>query len=163
VARLACVAVLGVLIAGCGGDDTKTVTETQTRTGVLQGTNQRVLAAPGSHGPRYFETPSHNIGCYISRHDARCDIRERSWSPPPEPKSCKKIGLDYGQGIVVGPNRAEFVCAGDTSLGGPGLLGYGRSARRGPIGCLSTRAGITCANDENKHGFFLSRQRYRLF
>jgi hypothetical protein len=174
VARLACVAILGMLLAGCGGDDTTTVTETQpsAQTGSAPATSGpqatvttlKAAAVPAAnHGPHYFETPTHNIGCYLSRHDARCDIRERSWSPPPEPNSCKKIGLDYGQGIVVGPHRAEFVCAGDTSFGGPGLLSYGRSARRGPIGCLSTRAGIICRNDENKHGFFLSRQRYRIF
>src|SRR4029078_7485935 len=81
----------------------------------------------GNHGPHYFETPSHNIGCYVSAHDARCDIRKHDWTPPPEPKSCIKIGLDYGQGLVGGPNRAEFVCAGDTSPRGPALLRSGHS------------------------------------
>ena len=177
--RLACAAVLLALaLAGCGGD-TKTVTETQTQgtstaeqttastTATLGGatvTTEQPPAVPaGNHGPHYFETPSHNIGCYLSAHDARCDIRERDWSPPPEPKSCIKFGVDYGQGIAVGPNRAEFVCAGDTSLGGPGLLGYGHSARRGPIYCVSATAGITCRNADTGHGFFLSRARYRIF
>jgi hypothetical protein len=122
-----------------------------------------LLAFAGNHGPHYFETPSHNIGCYLSRHDARCDIRQRDWSPPPEPKSCIKFGVDYGQGLVVGPNHAEFVCAGDTVLGGPGLLGYGHSARRGSIFCVSRSAGITCRNADNGHGFFLARARYRIF
>jgi uncharacterized protein DUF6636 len=170
--RLACAAILLALgLAGCGGD-TKTVTETQTSprgvtTTTAQGntvTEQRLAPVPaGNHGPHYFETPSHNIGCYLSAHDVRCDIRERDWNPPPEPKSCIKIGLDYGQGLVVGQNRAEFVCAGDTALGGPGLLGYGHSARRGSIYCISRTAGITCRNAGNGHGFFLSRARYRLF
>jgi hypothetical protein len=176
--RLVCLALLVVLVplAGCGGDDTKTVTEAQTQASpthsqatTVQGTASAPVAteakapAPGGHGPHYFETPSHNIGCYISRHDARCDIRERSWSPPPEPASCKKIGLDYGQGIVVGPHRAEFVCAGDTSLGGPGLLGYGHSAQRGTILCVSRVVGMTCRNTAIGHGFFLSRASYRIF
>ena len=169
-------------IAGCGGDTT-TVTETQTQsTGVqTQSTTPQTTTTPsgatvtvspppklqavpaGNHGPHYFETPSHNIGCYLSAHDARCDIRERDWSPPPEPKSCIKFGVDYGQGIAVGPSGAEFVCAGDTTLGGPGLLGYGHSARRGSIFCISRPAGITCRNADNGHGFFLARARYRIF
>jgi hypothetical protein len=174
--RLACLALLSaLLLAACGGDDTSTVTETRTETATTETATSaqasesgapiaRAAAVPkGDHGPRYFETPSHNIGCYLSRHDARCDIRERSWSPPPEPASCKKIGLDYGQGLVVGPNRAEFVCAGDTSLGGAAVLAYRHSSRRGSITCVSRTAGITCRNEANGHGFFLSRSTYRLF
>jgi Family of unknown function (DUF6636) len=175
--RLACAAILLALgVAGCGSD-TKTVTETQPATqatstagtktvpkvtATIEGQNVP-LAPAGNHGPHYFQTPSKNIGCYLSAHDVRCDIRERDWTPPPEPKSCIKIGLDYGQGLVVGQHGAEFVCAGDTTLGGPGLLGYGHSARRGSIYCVSRQAGITCVNDDNGHGFFLSRARYRLF
>ena len=161
------VALLVLVIAGCGGD-TATVTETQTQSqtqgGSTAGTGITQLSVPaGNHGPHYFETPSHNIGCYVSVHDARCDIRERDWSPPPEPKSCSKYGVDYGQGLVVGPNRAEFVCAGDTTLGGPGLLGYGHSARRGSIFCVSRTTGIVCRNADSGHGFFLARARYRIF
>jgi hypothetical protein len=168
-ARLACGSLLLALLAfaGCGGNDDATTTVTHATT-VTQGAGnaqtQRPLAVPaGNHGPHYFETPSHNIGCYLSQHDARCDIRDRDWSPPPEPKSCIKFGVDYGQGLVVGPNNAEFVCAGDTVLGGPGLLGYGHSARRGSIFCVSRSAGITCRNADNRHGFFLARARYRIF
>jgi hypothetical protein len=183
-ARLAsgiCLLVLVLALAGCGGG-TKTVTETRTQPSTGgETTNQGSTTAPettaggggattiavpkgqGNYGPHYFETPSHNIGCYIDSHSARCDIRSRTWSPPPEPASCKKIGLDFGQGVVVGPHRSEFVCAGDTSLGGRAVLGYGSSARRETIACVSQPAGVTCTNSANGHGFFLSRQRYRLF
>ncbi len=170
---LACAALLAALIlAGCGGGGTKTVTETQpagpetTTTGSTSSTTAPTtptVTIAGNQGPRYFETPSHNIGCYVSAHDARCDIRERAWSPPPEPASCRKIGLDYGQGIVVGPHRAEFVCAGDTALGGHAVLGYGQAAVRGSIQCRSAANGITCTNLGNGHGFFLSRESYRTF
>ena len=185
---LALIFALGALaLAGCGGGGNETVPDTAvTTTGVPEAgttttssvatttgtatqstaTTEQALAqaaAQGNHGPRYFETPSHNIGCYVDRHAARCDIRERSWSPPPEPKSCIKIGLDFGQGLVVGQHRAEFVCAGDTSLGGKAVLGYGQSTRRGSIVCLSEQRGITCRNNAIAHGFFLSRERYRIF
>ena len=144
-------------------------TETQTQAAAPQGTKTapatgtKAHAASVGRGPRYFETPSHNIGCYVSAHDARCDIRQRSWSPPAEPKSCIKIGLDYGQGIVVGPNGAEFICAGDTVLGGPVVLPYRSSAQRGTLLCISKTIGMKCRNTANGHGFLLSRERYRIF
>jgi hypothetical protein len=160
--RFACAAVLLVLgAAGCGGGDDATTTATQ---GAIKGQTQRLLAVPeGNHGPHYFETPSHNIGCYLDSKSVRCDIREREWSPPPKPQYCIKAGVDWGQGVAVGAHRASVVCAGDTTLGGTGLLGYGHSARRGPIFCVSRPAGITCRNADTGHGFFLSRARYRLF
>jgi hypothetical protein len=163
---------IALVLAGCGGgSDTSTRTEshggaaTTAGTASGAGTQQpRPLSVPaGNHGPHYFEAPSHNIGCFVSAHDARCDIRERSWSPPPKPRSCIKIGLDYGQGIAVGPDGAEFVCAGDTVLGGPVVLPYRSSAQRGTILCISKTNGMRCRNTANGHGFLLSRERYRIF
>jgi uncharacterized protein DUF6636 len=172
--RLACAAALVVLaLAGCGGD-TKTVTETRAQAQAqsltpttAQGntvTVQRSAPIPsGNQGPHYFETPSHNIGCYLDSKSVRCDIRERDWTPPSKPQYCIKAGVDWGQGVAVSSHRASVVCAGDTTLGGPGLLGYGHSSRRGPIYCTSRTTGITCRNADTGHGFFLSRARYRLF
>jgi hypothetical protein len=187
VRRLAPVACLAAqLIAGCGGG-TKTVTETTTQAqatgattptsvaettvtattpeGTTTATTPVLHASPaGNHGPHYFETPSHNIGCYMDSHSVRCDIRQRTWSPPPKPQYCIKAGVDWGQGVGVGSSgRATIVCAGDTTLGGPGLLGYGNTSQRGVIVCASARAGMTCRNTATSHGFFLSRETYRLF
>lgn len=170
---------LSALIAGCGGG-AKTVTETQTQppsgsettgstTGPTTGTSATTIAQTtiphptGDHGPVYFETPSHNIGCYVDATSGRCDIRQRGWAPPPEPRYCLKAGVDWGQGLVVGHRRAEFVCAGDTALGGKAVLGYGQSSEHGQFICLSQPSGITCANTQNRHGFFLSRETYRIF
>jgi hypothetical protein len=172
VPRLACAALLlGLVLAGCGSD-TKTVTQTQTQAGTqTQGasasgppTASAAATVPaGNHGPHYFETPSHNIGCYLDSKSVRCDIREHDWTAPPKPQYCIKAGVDWGGGVSVATHRASIVCAGDTTLGGPGLLGYGHSARRGPIYCISRTAGITCRNADTDHGFFLSRASYRLF
>ena len=175
---LACgAALLALALAGCGGGST-TVTRTETTPATATaggsttagGAKTATVAAPhapavpaGNHGPHYFETPSHNIGCYLDAHSARCDIRQRDWSPPPEPAYCKKAGVDFGQGLAVGANRAQFVCAGDTTLGGPAILPYRRSAQRGTILCVSRVAGMTCTNTATNHGFFLSRAAYRLF
>jgi Family of unknown function (DUF6636) len=175
----ACAAAL--LLIGCGGG-TKTVTKVETQGTSSTPTETTITATTatettvtataaavpqpspgGNHGPHHFETPSHNIGCFVSAHDARCDVREHSWSPPPEPRYCIKAGVDWGGGLVVGPHRAQFVCAGDTTLGGPAVLGYGHTTQRGSIVCASARAGMTCSNGANGHGFFVSRDSYRLF
>src|SRR4051794_9185782 len=142
--RLACAAItLALVLAGCGSD-TKTVTETQPQAGTqTQGasttgppTASAAAAVPArEQGPHSFEPPSHNIGCSLDSESVRCDTRERDWTPPPKPRYCIKAGVDWGQGVAVAAHRASIVCAGDTTLGGPGLLGYGHSARRGPIYC----------------------------
>jgi hypothetical protein len=184
-ARLAlaiCVTALATGIAACGGGGggSKTVTETKTETHAQTVETTQTATTPtstsvttttatplpsthGKRGPHYFETPSHNIGCFLSQDGPRCDIRERSWSPPPEPASCKKFGVDYGQGIALSSRRADFVCAGDTALGGNATLGYGQSAQRGAFVCDSEQKGITCRDVDTGHGFFMSRESYRIF
>src|SRR5688572_24642381 len=168
-----------IVIAGCGddeGDDTVTVTETggesvsvETNTDTAETVDSETepIDTPpvdeGNHGPKYFQTPSGNIGCYIDAQAARCDIRNRSWEPPPGDPAEKNCELDYGQGIVVSEDHAEFVCAGDTSLGGPNTLPYGQTSQRGRFVCESEPDGVTCSHLENGHGFFLSKESYRIF
>lgn len=107
-----------------------------------------------------FSTPSGNIGCAMDVGYVRCDIRERSWEPPPEPADCE---LDYGQGIELGEDgKASFICAGDTTLGAEEVLDYGETSRVGAFRCVSAAAGITCQADSG-HGFFLSKQAYELY
>ena len=108
-----------------------------------------------------FQSPSHNIGCVISGQGARCDIRHRSWDPPPTPPSCE---LDYGFGLTVDRHgKGAFVCAGDTVLGQGHVLDYGDSLRRGRFRCASKHSGVKCVNKRNGHGFKLSRQRAKRF
>jgi hypothetical protein len=140
------------LLAGCGDDDETTVT--------VQETIEETSEDPATEGPNHFQSPSGNIGCYLDAKHARCDIRKRDWKPTPSPQPCE---LDYGQGIVLDATHAEFVCAGDTALGGPKTLGYGETAQRGPFVCDSEEDGITCSHTGNGHGFFLSREKFRLF
>ena len=93
----------------------------------------------------FFNSPSGNIGCVIGKTGARCDIRERSWHPPPKPSWCH---LDWGQGLSIAGHQA---------------LGYGRSIQRGRFRCASRTSGIRCVNRRNGHGFKLSRQQRRRF
>ena len=112
-----------------------------------------------------FNSPSGNIGCIVgSSYGARCDIRNKDWSRGPRPKGCPKI-VDWGQGLIVGKTgKGHLVCAGDTALsnGGP-KLAYGKSRTVGRFKCTSRPSGMTCKNTNNGHGFFLSKQKYRVF
>lgn len=108
-----------------------------------------------------FTSPSGNVGCYIDPTTVRCDIAERDWSPPPRPADCE---FDYGQGIALSHGeKAAFVCAGDTALGGGEPLAYGRSISAGALQCDSAESGITCRDVETWHGFSIAREAYRVF
>jgi hypothetical protein len=112
----------------------------------------------------FFESPSRNLGCVILDGTARCDIIVRSWTPPARPSACPHI-VDFGQGLEVargGP--ARFVCAGDTSLDPHApILAYGQRTARRSLECTSRITGMTCRSSRSGHGFFISRQGYRLF
>ena len=118
-------------------------------------------AAAEAGAAGFFQSPSGNIGCAISRHDVRCDIREHDWTAPPKPSWCE---LDWGSGVAVGHHgRAEIVCAGDTTLGVGRHLAYGDAIERGRFRCVSRMTGMRCRNRRNDHGFVLSRERLRRF
>lgn len=171
--------VAAVLLLGCGsGDGTVTVTETSmqstpsstagstattsdsettstTADGGTPAADQTVTKLTG------FTSPTGNIGCYIDRESVRCDIGDRDWAPPPAPRSCD---LDYGQGIELrAGGAAAFVCAGDTALGGDGVLDYGSSIAAGLLRCESEESGMSCRDTETGRGFRISKQGYEIF
>lgn len=169
-----------LVLTGCGGG-TKTVVETVTApattpttpptapttptTPVTTPTAPEPTPATNTVHRSFFRTPSANIGCVLAGGVARCDIKERDWSPPPEPASCRKFDLDYGQGLNVGNvGMAEFVCAGDTALNPTGpVVPYGTDSQVGRFTCASREDGVTCTNTATSHGFFIARDRYRIF
>lgn len=112
-----------------------------------------------------FQTPSGNIACVVGDDGARCDIADRSWNAP-RPAGCP-AEMDYGQGLAVsdeddGPGTV--VCAGDTTMNPQApVLGYGESTSVGDFTCTSEEAGVTCLDDGDGRGFFISKQSYRLF
>jgi len=110
-------------------------------------------------------TPTKNIGCAITEEngypEARCDIADRRWTPPPKPASCN---LDFGYTVAVpARGKGRFGCASDTALGSGPVLPYGHGVRLGRFECVSQRSGVTCKNMDTRHGFFLSRETVRLF
>lgn len=108
-----------------------------------------------------FGSPSANIGCALDDREARCDLAERSWDPPPPPDDCE---LDWGQGIsVTSEGQSQFVCAGDTTLGADRVLPYGERLRAGELLCASTREGMACVHLGTGGGFRVARESYELW
>ena len=107
-----------------------------------------------------FKTPSRNIYCAAGG-GLRCDIRSGVRPRPAHPSSCT---VDYGQGVELSRRgRAKYVCAGDTVLGlNVPTLRYGQTWSRGGVTCTSRSTGLTCRNKSGR-GFFMSRERTRLF
>jgi hypothetical protein len=151
--------------ASTGGTLTLTAPVTTPRTTTTAATNptQHPSASTTVHLTS-FRSPTGNIGCVMLDGTARCDISHRSWAPPSRPASCPQE-VDFGQGLIVGRTGAGgFVCAGDTALDPTGTaLHYGTASVEGTFTCVSATSGVTCTNGADGHGFFISRQSYRLF
>jgi hypothetical protein len=120
-----------------------------------------ISAADAQAGFRFFHSPSGNIGCAIGGGQARCDIKQHSWSAPPKPSNCP---LDWGYGLIVSRSGSgHFFCGGDTVFGAGGVLPYGSSASQGDFFCRMRESGVECLNRSSEHGFVLSRESTRRF
>jgi hypothetical protein len=164
------------VLAGCSGQHTSTGTPSPTlsRAGMPDVSAENPASAVTGQKatptvenddavtvPVSFTSPSGNVACFISATDARCDILDRDWTPPSRPADCQ---FGYGQGITMSAGGvAEFVCAGDTTLGTGQPLPYGESVSAGALRCDSTESGITCRDTESGRGFALSREGYEIF
>jgi hypothetical protein len=119
-----------------------------------------------------FRTPTHNIVCV---HNASgksppfvgCGIRS-GLRPTPAPITCREGDQTNDRMSLQATGRAGVgLCSGDPGpfldeAGAP-VLAYGKTWRGGPgFSCVSTFAGLTCRNRQ-AHGFFLSKQSYRVF
>jgi hypothetical protein len=121
----------------------------------------------------YFKTPSGNIVCYhapgrvdMSTAFVACGIKSKLRPPPPR-KPCVDGGYAGDRITLMERGRPSVpACAGDPgALVGERaarVLAYGRTWRGDGLRCSSAFTGLTCRNRIG-HGFFLSRERYRLF
>ncbi len=107
-----------------------------------------------------FRMPSKNIACGVLTGFGptvlRCDIF--SGLRPPPARRCE---LDW-VGVSMAKKAATPTCAGDTVLDPKApVLAYGSVWKHGIFTCLSSWAGLSCANAAG-HGFFLSRERWQV-
>ena len=129
--------------------------------GLVAATAPAAEAAPLTSAK--FRTPSRNIGCAFSRPSSssaylRCDILS---GLRPEPR--RACDFDWVGLALTGRGRGRPNCGSDTVYAPRApVLRYGRTWRRGPFRCVSRRRGLRCTN-RAAHGFFLSRQRWRVY
>ncbi|MBV9309261.1 MAG: hypothetical protein JOZ73_00415 [Solirubrobacterales bacterium] len=141
-----------------------------TATKTSRGASSSPSTNPTTSGPTAtlhlaaFQSPSGNIGCIVAGGTARCDIKQRSWTPPPRPPGCPSQ-VDFGQGLQVGGDDVgHLVCAGDTALNpSAAKLAYGTRSEIGSLRCDSATSGMTCTDAATGHGFFIASQSYRGF
>lgn len=114
----------------------------------------------------FFRTPSRNIGCAYAKlagepASLRCDVLSGFKPTPPRPRGCD---LDWAYAVVMNKTgRPRHLCAGDTAVDPRArILPYGATWSRDGFRCVSGATGLTCRNLSG-HGWFLSRQRSRLF
>jgi hypothetical protein len=173
--RLLCAALLAgalLILAGCGSSEDNGGTTTTTGGSVTTESGTQAQAASlnsardsglkPSVGNLYeFVSPSKNIGCVLDPQGARCDIREYTWKNPPKPASCE---FDWGGTLhVSGKHAGEIGCISDSAAGGKDTLAYGTYVQNKRLRCTSQTSGMTCKNLRTGHGFFVSRERYRVF
>jgi hypothetical protein len=127
-----------------------------------------VIPATSSAAFIGFSADKGNIGCAMSTFgssaEVRCDIRVRSWDPPPRPAACDDSFGDYGQGMFVTKRgtKGRYVCAGDTALGMTPTLRPGAVRRLAGFTCTVRAKSVRCRN-AGGHGFEIGRNINRAF
>ncbi|MFP5022096.1 hypothetical protein [Pseudonocardia phyllosphaerae] len=107
-----------------------------------------------------FRTPSGNIACRLDGSGARCDVTNRTWTPPTD--DCP-VGDGTDAGLVINGGSARASCGGAAVGPGTAELGYGERLTRGDVTCVSRRAGVECRDGRTGHGFTAARASYRIY
>jgi hypothetical protein len=124
-----------------------------------------VAAAGASSSITPFRTPSKNIYCAWDHLSGtpqllRCDVQQLAHKAP-KPRGCQ---FEAGSSFGMNPTgRAAVLCVSDAVYDAHArVLPYGKTRRFGPFKCTSKTSGLRCSN-RSRHGFFLNRDRYKLF
>ena len=116
--------------------------------------------------PPTFETPSHNILCWVSETMTGCQIVDYTYSVSPLPPECKS-GQYPGGFMLMSGQPAKLSC-NDTPPGtyngirGHRTLDYGQSQTAGAMTCVSETSGVTCTDTSSGHFFRVSRDSFQL-
>lgn len=126
------------------------------------------LVAPAAGAGRgakfvYFRMPSKNIACaymagYGGPTSLRCDIFSKL---KPKPHGICLEGV-WSAVYLTKTGKGRAICISDTVYNAKApFLAYGKTWRYDGFTCVSETTGLTCSNRYG-HGFFLSRERYRV-
>jgi hypothetical protein len=169
-----------LLLAGCaiGGGETEAgattvVVSTETvmvaTTGQSTTTGEATTTDAGEFRGGAFKSPSRNIGClaYLgptNKPIMTCSLRELDTEPPASPHKCPYTTYPGDSFHLFGRGRGHWTCSRPSKFGEPSdmILRYGRLWERRPFTCRSLPIGVRCWNLDG-HGFFLSRERQKLF
>jgi hypothetical protein len=99
-----------------------------------------------------FETPSKNI---------RCDLYDQAGEPTTIRCTVFSVSAQK-QWVLSVTGQVSFSQLQESDFGPTGILGYGEKWTRFGVTCSSESVGLSCKNRDG-HGFFLSRQRQRVF
>jgi hypothetical protein len=124
-----------------------------------------VAPAGATSGITWFKTPSKNIYCAwfhdgSSKPFLRCDVSQLT-HPAPKPHGCQ---FDWGRSFGMSETgKAAALCVSDSVHDKRAkTLAYGKTRKFGSFKCSSKTSGLRCTNRAG-HGFFLNRDRYKLF
>ncbi|MFD4183770.1 hypothetical protein [Rhodococcus sp. NPDC058514] len=115
----------------------------------------------------HFTTPSGNIRCSTPKEPTvlLCEVTDHTYPAATKPADVKEPCQwfpDYA--MLTGEGVGAGVCLPRPLVTrGSKVLPYGSSIRMGDIGCLSTEAGLLCANHVSGRGYQLSRDALRTF
>ncbi|MGE3138114.1 MAG: DUF6636 domain-containing protein [Thermoleophilia bacterium] len=103
-----------------------------------------------------FRSPSGNIHCFLTS-----DTTVQCWVLS---ATCRGYGgATYAWSWAMdNTRRPSRFCPGDL-VRGTRVLPYGRSITKGGNKCVSRKSGVTCTRLTTGRGFFLSRERQRIF
>lgn len=192
-ARIAPLALAGVLLAGCGSGpaaDNPTPQGPATQSTVAPDPGATLQADPAEQSSPFaaedpsgfrsaewdgvvFDSPSVNIQCGIFPDpDLRffaCSIKEYTYADP-EPTgdliACAE-NISYGGGFIAPlDGEVKVLCrggVGEWELESHAVLQYGASVTYGGVICESTSDHMGCRSLDTGHGFTLSRNSYSVF
>jgi hypothetical protein len=115
----------------------------------------RVSPAPAAYHGQWFHTPTNNIRCEGEASHVEC------WVMSTAGGNCEGGGFPHAW--LLHPRGRVWT---GIPCDGPGVgpaLRYGSVWSAGVLRCKSRFTGLTCWSTVTRHGFFLSRQRRRIF
>lgn len=113
-------------------------------------------------GQRAFTITGTNIGCQVGPTGVRCGIKNRDWTAPVQPRSCKTT---WGFTIALAKRGLpEFACGGRSPINPAAkVIPAGWDDKVGDYICEVRSFGVNCFNSKSRSGFLFGRTGYTLY